>query len=526
MHLRPLICGLLLGLTVAVNAQDSLPLRASRNIKSENLSRYLHRLASDEFEGRETGQKGQRLAAEYIAKHFQEAGIPPIPALNGYFQQIPLVKKQTSHSFLEINGKAYSYLKDFYFFPGFEDTTLTFSSLEFIGYGIKESNYNDYSGIELENKALVLLDGEPLSGQGLSLITGKQQKSEWSSSSNRRKLFAAREHKPSAVFIVVDSVDKKVKTYAHFLESSAMKLNTSASKYKGVPAFFISREMGDQIALAQKTSVAELKNRITESGQPYRMSIPVNVRAQVKSNVQQFFAQNVLGYVEGTDLKEELIVISAHYDHLGKSGDKIYYGADDDGSGTSAVMELASAFAKAKAEGHGPRRSILFMAVAGEEKGLLGSEYYTSNPVFPLKNTVADLNIDMIGRLDEKHSNNPDYVYIIGSDKLSTDLHRINETANATYMKLELDYTYNDPEDKNRFYYRSDHYNFAKHNIPIIFYFNGVHADYHKHTDTVDKINFGKIEKITRLVFHTAWELANRNERIKVDVTNNFKNDR
>ena len=195
----------------------------------------------------------------------------------------------------------------------------------------------------------------------------------------------------------------------------------------------------------------------------------------------------------------------------------IFNGADDDGSGTVAVIALAEAFAKAKKEGFGPRRSILFMTVAGEEKGLLGSSYYVEHPEFPLINTVCDLNIDMIGRIDEKHKNNPNYIYLIGSDKLSSDLHSISENVNKTYSNLELDYTYNDEKDKNRFYYRSDHYNFAKKNIPVIFYFNGVHEDYHKETDDVEKINFEKIEKISRFIFFTTWQLANRNERIKVD---------
>ena len=194
--------------------------------------------------------------------------------------------------------------------------------------------------------------------------------------------------------------------------------------------------------------------------------------------------------------------------------------ADDDGSGTVALLELAEAFSAAKKEGKGPRRSVLIMPVAGEEKGLLGSQYYSKNPVYPIENTVADLNIDMIGRIDEKHEGNPDYIYIIGSNMLSTELHQINEQANTAFTKLELDYTFNKKDDPNQYYYRSDHYNFAKNNIPVIFYFNGVHADYHKATDTVDKINFQKMEKITRLVFYTAWELANREERIVVDGVN------
>ncbi|HEY4799950.1 MAG TPA: M28 family peptidase, partial [Bacteroidia bacterium] len=191
---------------------------------------------------------------------------------------------------------------------------------------------------------------------------------------------------------------------------------------------------------------------------------------------------------------------------------------DDDGSGTTGVLEIANAFEKAKEAGFTPKRSIVFMTVAGEEKGLLGSSYYTSHPVFSIEKTVCDLNIDMIGRGDEEHKNDSNFVYIIGSDKISTDLHKINEKANATYTKLKLDYKYNDPQDPNRFYYRSDHYNFAEKGVPIIFYFNGVHEDYHQETDEVQKINFPLLVKRARLVFFTAWEVANRKDRIVSDV--------
>jgi len=230
--------------------------------------------------------------------------------------------------------------------------------------------------------------------------------------------------------------------------------------------------------------------------------------------------ENVLAYIEGTDLKDELIIITAHYDHLGKHEEKTFNGADDDGSGTVSAMEIAEAFMLAKKEGNGPRRSILVMCVSGEEKGLLGSKDYTDNPIYPLENTVANLNIDMIGRVDDWHENG-DYIYLIGADRLSQELHDISEQINEEFIGLELDYTFNEEDDPNRYYYRSDHYNFAKNNIPVIFYFNGVHEDYHKVTDTVEKIDFEKIQTITRLIFLTAWELANREERIVVDKINN-----
>ena len=238
---------------------------------------------------------------------------------------------------------------------------------------------------------------------------------------------------------------------------------------------------------------------------------------QKKFNNYYIKGENIIGFIEGSDLKEEIVVITAHYDHLGIKDSLIYNGADDNGSGTVAIMEIAEAFMLAKKDGKGPRRSILIMPVSAEEKGLLGSKYYAENPIYPLENTIANLNVDMIGRIDDHHDN-PNYIYLIGSDRLSTELHDISEEVNDKYINLELNYKYNDEDDPNRYYYRSDHYNFAKNNIPVIFYFNGIHDDYHKPSDTIDKIHFPKIEKISRYIFLTAWELANREERPKLNI--------
>ena len=300
-----------------------------------------------------------------------------------------------------------------------------------------------------------------------------------------------------------------LKEYLYVLASDSMK----------------GRETG---TLGQRNAANFIVNFFKEIGIPpykyntYLQKFKVrNVRRYGKwkkqSNKKYIKGENIIGYIEGTDLKDELLVITAHYDHLGTKEDSlIYNGADDNGSGTSSIMEIAQAFMLAKKEGNGPRRSVLIMPVSGEEKGLLGSKYYADNPIYPLENTIANLNVDMIGRIDDYHDN-PDYVYLIGSDRLSTELHQISEDVNKQYINLELDYKFNEEDDPNRYYYRSDHYNFAKNNIPVIFYFNGVHADYHKTSDTVDKIHFGKIQKISRYIFLTAWELANRNERPKLD---------
>ncbi|MFD2909313.1 M28 family metallopeptidase [Flavobacterium ardleyense] len=228
-------------------------------------------------------------------------------------------------------------------------------------------------------------------------------------------------------------------------------------------------------------------------------------------------SENIWAFIKGSEKPEEIVVISAHYDHIGMKNGEIYNGADDDGSGTVALLEIAQAFKEASKNGHGPKRSVLFLHVTGEEHGLHGSRFYAENPLYPLKNTVANINIDMIGRRDTLHPNTNNYIYVIGSDRLSSELHAINEAANSKYTKMELDYKYNDRNDPERIYYRSDHYNFAKNGVPAIFFFNGVHEDYHQPGDTPDKIEYDALAKRAQLAFALTWELANRAEKIKVD---------
>ena len=229
-------------------------------------------------------------------------------------------------------------------------------------------------------------------------------------------------------------------------------------------------------------------------------------------------SQNIIAYIEGSEFPDEYLYISAHSDHEGVINGQIYNGADDNGSGTAAVLEMAEAFSQAVKDGHRPKRSIVFLHVTAEEVGLHGSRYYTENPIFPLDNAVATLNIDMIGRVDDRHIDNENYIYLIGSDKMSTELHFVAQKANAEFTNLNLDYKYNDDRDPNRYYYRSDHYNFAQKGVPVIFFFNGEHADYTKPTDTAEKINYPLLQKRTKLIFATAWYLANAKTRLKKEI--------
>jgi Zn-dependent M28 family amino/carboxypeptidase len=253
-----------------------------------------------------------------------------------------------------------------------------------------------------------------------------------------------------------------------------------------------------------------------KGAQNYYQNIPAAF-LNAKRNENLPDSENIWAFIEGSEKPNEIVVISAHYDHVGIINNEIYNGADDDGSGTVALLEMAQAFAQAKKDGNGPKRSILILHFTGEEHGLHGSRFYSENPLFPLANTVADVNIDMIGRRDEAHADSNNYVYVIGSDYLSSDLYNICEDVNKKYIHLNLDYKYNDRNDPNRFYYRSDHYNFAKNGIPSVFFFNGTHDDYHQATDEVDKIEFDALAKRTQLAFATAWEIANRENRLVVD---------
>jgi len=310
--------------------------------------------------------------------------------------------------------------------------------------------------------------------------------------------------------------NKSILTVSNFANTiTADELKTMLYTYASDE--FEGRRTGEP---GQKKAINFIKDHYVSVGIPS----PISDGDYFQEIPEEFFkgkakaSENVLAYIKGSEKPDEILIISAHLDHEGIKKGEVYNGADDDGSGTVAVIEIAKAFKEAVDKGFRPKRSILFLHVTGEELGLFGSQYYADvDPVFPLANTVANLNIDMIGRIDAKHEGNPNYLYLIGSDKLSTELHDLAEAVNKKYINMDFDYTYNDDNDPNRFYYRSDHYNFAKKNIPVIFYFNGTHADYHKPTDTPDKIEYDLLAKRAQLIFYTAWEIVNRDERIKLD---------
>lgn len=498
---------------------DDAP-KFAETIQKTDLSKHLTILASDEYEGRETGTEGQRMAAKYISDHFKSLGLNAI-VNDSYYQSFPLIKTTLAERILEINQTKFNLIEDFYFKKEFPKIDLQSNQIVFVGYGIQDPKRDDLGTIDVAGKVVVVLAGEPVNDQGIYAMTRSKEKSEWSNNANKIKRL--RERNPALIIYVDDQFATIAPYYKHYLQSSAINLkDNDKEKTNSAPVLYVNNKVANTLLQPNKKTVERYK-KVLNTGLPSKaFLLKSTLRTKINFLKEELSSENVLGFLSGTDLKDEVVVITAHYDHIGVIDGKVYNGADDDGSGTVAVLELAEAFAEASKAGEGPRRSILFMTVSGEEKGLLGSEYYSTHPILPLEKTVTDLNIDMIGRVDTLHTTNPGYVYIIGSDKLSTTLHAINEEMNKKFTNLTLDYTYNSPSDPNQFYYRSDHYNFAKHNIPIIFYFNGTHADYHQATDEVSKINFDLLQKRTQLIFYTAWNIANRTERLKLDAVNTF----
>ncbi len=516
-------------LVTQANAQDKKVQKYARQISPKYAEKHLSILASDEFEGRETGTRGGEMAANYIAEEFKNLGLTA-PVNGSYFQQVNLVESKLEAKSFLVNNAPLTYGKDFYFSGSPASTSIKATELVFIGYGIESESYNDLKDMDIAGKLVMLINkGEPVK-DGISAITKTAEMSDWTKSRGRRIQYIQSKNPLAILAVSPDVADVLEKNGAYFTSADgrlSLKSDQAAQK-KSAPVINISPAVANQFLRNSADNYESLKSKIDNESTPHSRIIQARVDAEFGQKQTAVNASNVLGFLEGSDLKEEVLVISSHYDHIGltSSGeDKVNNGADDDGSGTTGVLAIARAYAKAKKAGKGPRRSILFLTVTGEEKGLLGSEWYSEHPVFALENTVADLNIDMIGRVGNEYkgkSDSANYCYLIGSDKLSTDLHRISEEANSTYSNIKIDYKYNDPKDPERIYYRSDHYNFAKHNIPIIFYFNGVHEDYHKASDEVSKINFPLLAKRAQLVFYTSWELANRDKRPVVDVTNDM----
>jgi len=511
--------------TAAAPATD-YSVQYAATITPEGLKQDLQILASDAYEGRETGKKGQKMAADYIAKAFAADGLagPVSGSDNPYLQHFEMIRSgqnAAAHT-ATIGGKTYQGNKDFYAFS-VDETFGTAKPVQpvFLGYGIKDEKYSDFATPgDYKDKDVVILLGDPQDAKGKSLIGTDGKPSAFAKPgmgglmARQTSIFPLRAR---SIFMVMPSATDFAKASADYADVIAQeRLSFVGGKARrGLNVVLVSPEMGAKLLGTTPAGLDKYRKDVAKAGKaiasPFK---PAATTLQLAMKTENFTTENVLGYLEGTDKKNEVVVVSAHYDHLGIKDGKVYNGADDDGSGTVSVLAMARAFSQAKKEGHGPRRSILFLANTGEEEGLLGSQYYTDHPIFPLENTVTDLNIDMVGRVDSAYAGKGDYVYLVGADRLSQDLHNLSEATNQQYNPIKLDYKFNAENDPERIYYRSDHYNFAKHNIPVIFYTSGDHPQYHKDTDDVELIDFPAMARRDHLIFHTAWAVANREARL------------
>ncbi len=491
----------------------------ANTITVEDMRKHLTIIAGDEFEGRETGTPGIDKAAEYISTHLKSLGITPPGKRRTYYQPVSFSFSKWLDSDIFIGTTRYKHLWDYLSFPDKNTHMPVIKADEvlFLGYGIDDPQYSDYKKNDVKGKVIMIYKGEPIKKDSTSWITGTRAMSEWTTDMDK-KLILAKNKGVKLVLIIEPDIKKLLAQNRRKLLGAAMQLgDLSKRELPYANSAYISTTLAKDIIGKKEKKVIKSRKRSNKKGKACDVNLKSPFVINQSKKIDVLKGNNILGVILGTDKKDEVVIVSAHYDHLGIRGDDVYNGADDNGSGTTTVLEIAEAFKKASLKGFKPRRTIVFLWVTGEEKGLLGSDYYSQNPIYPLENTVANVNIDMVGRIDEKYTDNPNYIYVIGSDRLSTDLHNITEEVNKKYAGLTLDYTYNSETDPNRYYYRSDHYNFAKNGIPSVFFFNGVHADYHKITDTVEKINFEKMAKVGKLIFHTIWELANREERIVVD---------
>jgi hypothetical protein len=498
--------------TLAVAAQNNKDAsKFASTITQKDLKDQLTIVAADDMEGRETASPGQKKAAAYIEDQFKKIGLKPGNG-NSYQQLYPVYQDELKSALLSLYNINFDVNKHFTAnLSSSVNGGWAIKNVVYVAYGMSDKERDDYKDVDVKGKWVMLLDISPADMEkGESFIPGPSR------FGLSGKIRTAMQKGAVGVLAVSKSFMKENQPTPSTLGNMYMKKEGSGSgASNAIPVLSISYQAAASVLTKNITSYTELKN------------LPIGAYAtdgqvRIVKETNQLESSNVIGVLEGTDKKEEYVVLTAHYDHLGKRGDVVFNGADDDGSGTVSVIEMAEAFAEAKKKGKGPRRTIVFMTVSGEEKGLWGSEYYGDNPIYSLEKTTVNLNTDMVGRIDPSYKGDSlNYVFVIGEDKLSSDLLKITDSIN-THFKMELDRRYNDPKDPNRFYYRSDHYNFAKKGVPIIFYFNGVHKDYHRESDTVEKINFDVMEKRVRLIFTTAWVMANRENMLKRDLPLNM----
>ncbi len=504
--------------------------RGADTITAAQMKDYLSFIASDLMEGRDTPSRGLDITAQFLATHLSHWGFKPAGDDGSYFQKIGLSKDviDKAQTRVQFNGQTLIFGDDYIPFPRNADVS---ASLVFAGNGwfIKSKNLDPYKGIDAKGKIAIIFappEGLPRSINRIDLA-GKRGE-DWMDPGE----YAS---KQGVVGVVIVPDFQYLANWDRNRNRLTDRGITTVTKFQPqgggqIPGIIAAPKLANALFQGERMNATALFEAAYggQSPEPFALNPEKKLSITVKNKSDAISTQNIVAIFEGSDpvLKDEYVALGAHYDHVGigapVNGDAIYNGADDDGSGTTALLAIAEALAKASTR---PKRSILLVWHAGEEKGLWGSRYFTDYPTIPLDKIVTQINIDMIGRSKKEGDTNPrnkelsgpNEIYVIGSKMMSTELGDLTEAVNKQYLNLTYDYRYDDPNDPNRFFFRSDHYNYARKGIPIVFFFDGEHEDYHRPGDEVQKIDFQKMEKVARTVYMTLWEVANRPTRPKVD---------
>jgi hypothetical protein len=513
---------------------------AAEGITAAQLRDYLYFVASDEMEGRDTPSRGLNITAKFIATLLARWGVKPAGDDGTYFQKIAMDRSRidAAGTRAEINNQPYKYGADFLAIPRSGTAT---GSLVYVGHGwiIKSKNIDAYRGIDVKNKIIVLSGERYPKGVTPGELDENKRGEDWVQPRDYAK-------KMGALGVVslpsVQGLDRWDRVLRRQLAGGSLSVTKLDDVPRGsLPDITLAPKMADALFQGEKHSSDEILKSMSGSSpvEAFELDPAKRLSLTISGQDESLNTQNVVGLIEGGDrnLKNEYVAIGAHYDHVGtgpagsngrgpsrdgSTSDTIYNGADDDGSGTVTLLAMAEALARGPRR---PKRSVLFVWHCGEEKGLWGSEYFATYPTVPIDRIVAQFNIDMIGRSKKEGDTSapnraltgPNEIYVIGSKMMSTQLGELSERVNRSYLNLSFNYLYDNPTDPNRFFFRSDHYNYAQKGIPIIFYFDGVHEDYHRPGDEPQKIDYDKMQRVARTIFVTMWETADLKARPVVD---------
>jgi hypothetical protein len=519
-YARPLLSFLILSAVVPAIANGPAKVANSDAITAHRLKSHLTFVASDEMEGRDTPSRGLNVTARYLESQLMLWGVKPMGDNGTYFQRMaleaPVVKTEGTSATL--GGTALKYGETYY---GYATAGTASGQVVYLPTAWEKSGdpNSAYAKVDVRGKIVLAPSGRPAGVSFRDIRSGAWLTPQDAGMKHGVKGF---------VFIAgPGNWDSSVKASTTGDDPEPVQPASGPAEPPSIivkPEALASLLNGEQITLANVSSeAAEEKQK-----GPFALAPSKTVSFTVELGKRTEYTQNVVAMIEGTDpnLKGEYVAVGAHYDHLGMrstgSGDVIYNGADDDGSGTVSVLEIAHALAT----GPRPKRSVIFVWHCGEEKGLWGSDFFCNNPPVPINSIVAQLNIDMIGRSkragDTSNQNKMlagvNAIYIVGTTRMSTDLGTLAKDVNKKLYNLTYDFTYDDLDHPERIFFRSDHYNYAVHGIPVLFWFDGVHEDYHRVSDEVAKIDFAKMEKVARTVYATAWDLGNRPSRPRVDM--------